>query len=912
MKEKHGEIGRTGLFYTLQVRLQAMTFLIVLLPMLLASWTALSLLRTHLVENSHARIRSSLDAASLASRHELSQVERAIMAVSLDNTVKTTLRLGIYGQLQKKLRQLVEQYGLDFLLITDGLGNVRVSPFPGRILDHDLYDHPVLFNAMLLGRTAEIRLEENQTLLHILEMRGCTIDQGPVIVMEAAFPVTIRNQVVGYALGGVMLSSHPALMARLREAAHCQRVILVAGNRTAAASPGPGPKILPGHPFPARIDYDRSGPAIVTLPTIMDAGGHAEMAAYTVLPADDDPLLALVCVASLSGLHELLANVRGAMAGIFGAGMLLAMLLAGLMSRHIAVPLHRLTQSMAAMRRDGVYAPLAIQRNDEVGTLIRGFNQMGATIEERINDLNREIGQRRLAEQKLADESERLQVILQSIGDGVMAVDREGRVLLFNRAAVEMTGWPQERAMGRRLDGLIRMVSVRTGQPVDPLRDLPGMENGNGHPLGGDLILTGRSGKTFQVTAAVAPLSGEDGEVMGAVVVVRDVSTRRMLEEEVARTRKLESVGVLAGGIAHDFNNLLTAILGNLSLARREAQGLSGLENHLAEAEKASLRARDLTRQLLTFSRGGAPVRESVDLSTLIRDSAVFVARGSRVQPEFVLAENLWPALVDRGQIGQVIDNLVLNGIQAMPQGGRLIIGAVNVEVRPDSSLPLAPGRYVRITVRDHGTGIAPEDREKIFDPYFTTKQAGNGLGLAICHSIVNRHGGHIGFRSSPVLGTVFSVYLPADEAESMEETDQRPEDENGEGAVGSSRILLMDDEAMIRRVSASMLETLGYSVVCVADGREAVTVYREAMAGGQPFTAVILDLTVPGGMGGEEAVRELRRLDPGLRAIVSSGYSRHAVMAEYRKYGFSGVVLKPYRLNDLARVVQEVIRLGG
>jgi len=300
-------------------------------------------------------------------------------------------------------------------------------------------------------------------------------------------------------------------------------------------------------------------------------------------------------------------------------------------------------------------------------------------------------------------------------------------------------------------------------------------------------------------------------------------------------------------------------------------------------------------------------VKRSVDLSILIRESAIFVARGTSVQLEFAVASDLRLAVVDKGQIGQVVDNLVINGIQAMPEGGTITISAVNVEVGEQSPLALVAGRYIQISVKDRGVGIEDEVLQQIFDPYFTTKESGNGLGLSICYAIVSKHGGYIGARSIMGRGTIFDVYLPAVEQEDESERKSSVEIPLKKNQA-AGRILVMDNEEMIRMVSQSMLQALGYDVVCVKDGEEAIQVYQEFMGTDAAFDGVILDMTIPGGMGGEEAVGRLRALDPSLKAIVSSGYSRHAVMAAYQGYGFDGAVAKPYRLKDLSEVLQAVL----
>jgi two-component system cell cycle sensor histidine kinase/response regulator CckA len=385
------------------------------------------------------------------------------------------------------------------------------------------------------------------------------------------------------------------------------------------------------------------------------------------------------------------------------------------------------------------------------------------------------------------------------------------------------------------------------------------------------------------------------------------------LEQERLRAAKLESLGVLAGGIAHDFNNFLAAIMGNLSLARLSVAPGTALDEALHEAEQACQRAAGLTRQLLAFAKGGAPVKKKVWLQAGVRESAELATRGSGVQCDVYLAPDLWPVEADEGQIGQVVHNLTLNARQAMPQGGRVVVRAENVLVQRGTDgfawgLPLPDGPYVRIQVQDSGTGIAPEHLPKIFDPYFTTRAGGSGLGLAVVQGIVRRHDGHVAVHSTPGQGTTMSVYLPA--LPDSVGAALAPAREASEPAPvpGRGRILLMDDDAAVRSLVRRVLQRLGYEVAEAADGAEAVECYRQAHEAGRPFDAVIMDLTVPGRMGGLEAIRHLRELDPAVRAIVSSGYSDDPVMADYARYGFCGVLSKPYRAADLATVLAQVL----
>jgi two-component system cell cycle sensor histidine kinase/response regulator CckA len=390
-------------------------------------------------------------------------------------------------------------------------------------------------------------------------------------------------------------------------------------------------------------------------------------------------------------------------------------------------------------------------------------------------------------------------------------------------------------------------------------------------------------------------------------VIYQDITDRKHMEEERQHLAKLESVGTLAGGIAHDFNNILTAILGNISLARMTEKPESELQDMLADAEKASLRAKDLTQQLLTFAKGGAPVKKLASLTELIKDTASFALRGSNVTCRFCLPDDLWQAEIDEGQISQVLNNLVINARQSMPAGGTIEVRAENMEItgkqRLGSRLPLEPGDYIRIMVKDQGTGILEEHLPRIFDPYFTTKQTGSGLGLATSYSIVRSHCGHISIESKVGIGSTFYVYLPASRG-----TKAAPKTTEKVLPVAGGRILLMDDEASLREVAGRMLNHIGYEDVAVAsDGEEAIKLYREALKSGKPFDVVILDLTIPGGMGGKETIQKLREINPQIKAVVSSGYSDSSLMSEYQNYGFKGILAKPYTMEQMSQTLQKL-----
>ncbi|WP_457573416.1 PAS domain-containing protein [Desulfolithobacter sp.] len=515
-----------------------------------------------------------------------------------------------------------------------------------------------------------------------------------------------------------------------------------------------------------------------------------------------------------------------------------------------------------------------------------------------------DITPRKIAERALAAERERLAITLESIGDGVICTDTDGRVTLLNSMAEKLTGWTSDEAAGRPLEEVFRLVNIRTGEPCDNPVDKV-LVTGNIVGLANHSLLIGRDGKKRNIADSGAPIRDHDGTIIGVVLVFRDVTRQLQMEKELQKIQKLESIGVLAGGIAHDFNNLLVAIIGNLSLTERLVDSDSKAVELVRNAKAASLRARELTCQLLTFAKGGAPVKKTSSLADVIRESVGFVLHGEKVNCIFQIPDDLWLVDIDQGQISQVIQNLVINARDAMPDGGTVTIRCENLEEVTGENLPgVEEGPHVRITVSDTGCGIERALLERIFEPYFTTREAGSGLGLAICHSIISQHGGHITVESHQGVGSSFKIYLPA--ASSVQETEPAASDQTRTGRVGG-RVLVMDDEELVREVTRSMLEDLGYTPVTVAEGREAVQVFRQHQEAGTPFDIVIMDLTVPGGMGGREAAVEILALDPQATLVVSSGYSNDPVMADCRKYGFAAALVKPFMVHELQNLLAEL-----
>jgi signal transduction histidine kinase/CheY-like chemotaxis protein len=384
-----------------------------------------------------------------------------------------------------------------------------------------------------------------------------------------------------------------------------------------------------------------------------------------------------------------------------------------------------------------------------------------------------------------------------------------------------------------------------------------------------------------------------------------EIFEKNKMQEELLKAKKLESVSVLAGGIAHDFNNILTAIMGNINLALLYTDHDDKRHNLLTKAEKASLRAKDLTQQLLTFSRGGEPVKRLASIEEVIRDSAGFVLRGSKVRCDYHFAEGLLPVEIDSGQISQVIQNIIINASHAMPDGGVIDVTCENCFETPEDVILSQSAFHIKIAIQDRGIGIPPTLIDKIFDPYFSTKREGNGLGLAICHSIVSKHNGQISAESVQGVGSTFTIYLPALKGKQLAGKKEKEVIRTRD----SGKVLVMDDEEMIRDIALEMLSYLGFQVVLANDGAEAIEVYQKNLAaGGKPFDIVIMDLTIPGGMGGSKAIKKILTLNPQAKVIVSSGYSNDPVMANYMDHGFSGVITKPFKINELSEAIHKVL----
>lgn len=518
--------------------------------------------------------------------------------------------------------------------------------------------------------------------------------------------------------------------------------------------------------------------------------------------------------------------------------------------------------------------------------------------------VTRDVTERKMAQNELAEEKERLAVTLRSIGDGVIVTDTGGAITLINRVAEELTGWHGEEAMGRPLPVVFNIINEGTRLPCkSPVDDV--LDRGLIVGLANHTALIRRDGTEIIIADSAAPIRDRCSNIIGVVLVFRDITARYRMDAEMQKMQKLESLGVLAGGLAHDFNNLLTGIMGNISIVKMHIDPDHTDYARLSAADKAVERATDLTQQLLTFAKGGAPIKKAISIAQLARESVEFALSGSSIGCNYTIPDDLWNAEVDSGQLAQVFNNLSINAIHAMPEGGMVSVSMENVTL-PVNMVPTLPaGDYLKIVYSDSGTGIPEEHLPKIFDPYFTTKQSGSGLGLATVFSIIRKHDGHITVESGVGAGTRFTIYLPA-----TKDTGGSRSSIKDSLNVGHGKVLVMDDEDLVRNVAGEMLAALGYNVLFAEDGEKAISMYKEAFGEKNPFDAVIMDLTIPGGMGGREAVWKILEIDPEAKVIASSGYSTDPVMSEYRKYGFSGVMTKPYRIEQMSETIAGVMSL--
>lgn len=483
------------------------------------------------------------------------------------------------------------------------------------------------------------------------------------------------------------------------------------------------------------------------------------------------------------------------------------------------------------------------------------------------------------------------EVILDSMMEGILEIVSDERIVYANPMAISIIGMPEESLLGSRLTDLLEVSDRGRIRSLLGAQGMPPLSTQEHRPV----HLNGR-----QVLIKIRPVTDKFSKT---VVMMHDVTERLRIETQLQQAQKLEAIGTLAGGIAHDFNNILTAIMGNISLAMAYLKDENKATEKLSAAEQAALRAKDLTQQLLPFSKGGAPIKRATSVGAAVHEVCRAASVGTGVHCSLSVAEDLWPAEVDVLQFRQALQNLLSHAVQGIRQNGAVFASAANTIVEPRSSLPLRPGRYVRIRIQNEGEGIPPEHIDRIFDPYFSTCDTQGGLGLATAYSVINNHGGAITVESRLKVGTTFEVYVPA-----MDHPVADPSPPVPTSSSVPRSILVMDDEPVIRNVVADMLTHLGYSFALAGDGTEAIALYQDAMSAGRTFDGVIMDLTVEGGMGGKEAIQYLRGIDPNVKAVVSSGYSHDPIMSHFQEHGFCGVLDKPYKLSDLSHVLNNLL----
>ena len=929
----------TTIFYSLRSKIFIVTLLIVLIPLIFSylffyDWIndythriINNLLCTHLTVNEHCFI------------NHLDRLQSLTRAISVDNTIKMTLRLRVLAQLRKYLNQLRLKNQIPFLMLVDADGTLCAIS-PDILKTNCALKHPLVQSALNGIALAGPLRETNKVLLRSF---GVDVDrQKKILALEASFPVKVMDKIIGVVLAAIPISGNENLVQLMQSHAGVDAIAIVMDNKVVASTLSDTyqrdlegflnsylKKMSRLQPvvtsnsrsavFSRKNKFYVADSLIAERKNLIFADGTCRINIFRFISNDAtidfdcsfrqllDPFYSPVGKVIMMIDHQknyiILSRMANLMTAVLAGAFVLVVVLAFFVSRVISGPVSNLVRAVENFKEGDLDVRVEVKRADEIGQLAQGFNSMAQRISDHVSDLHDEIVARIQIEKRLAREKELLSVTLRSIGDGVISTDSKGRVVLMNKTAEKLTGWKEQEAVGRDLTEVFPIVNGTTREPMEnPVNKV--LDTGDVVELANNTVLLARDGKEKLIADSAAPVLDSQNRILGVVLVFRDVTEKYRLEEELARAYKLESLGVLAGGIAHDFNNLLTGIMGNLSLAKKLAGENLKVTERLDAAEKAAVRARDLAGQLLTFARGGAPVKQLADIKKLIQETAGFALTGTSVRCELEFEDDLWAAEVDYGQISQVINNLIINARDAMPEGGIITVKCENCVFSEDVNLPLKPGKYLKIIVADQGHGIPERYLSRIFEPYFTRKKGGHGLGLSIVYSIIKRHEGHISVASKEGYGTTFTIYLPAtdEKIEQKETSSVHPALQQG------GRVLVMDDDELVGDIAVEALEELGFEADLARDGTEAIELYKKAMQAGSPYLAVIMDITIPGGMGGKEAIKYLKEIDPQVKAIVSSGYANDPVMAQYKDYGFAGVLAKPYTLEALEDVLMTVL----
>lgn len=881
--------------YSLRARIIMAIFLVALLAMLLAGVMSSRNLKQEIDQAVSREIKATLSTCELFFSNQANLLEAKTRNMAIDNTLRTTLRFGVLPQLNEYLLTLRQYHNLDFIQIFSPEGLLLASSPTTSRLDKN---HPLLRRALRGENATAFQnkvASESPNPVKIIPQRN----PAPLLRLESAAPLKVRDQTIGILLCGFALNQNQHIMQELIEIAGSDALALVAGHQVICHNRA---EICGNHSLESLIDYADPDTLVISKgPLYCPAfGKHFNYGYFFLYNGDHQRLGALISLTDADRKTEKINQAMVSMLIIFGGSLLPALILALILANSIARPLEKLSQATVNLAKGELQTRVSLGRQDEIGNLGKAFNLMAARISDQVENLNHEIIARRDTENELAMEKERLRVTLESIADGVITVDNQDQIVFMNAAAKEILQLPQADTFGNQLDRVLPLADPHSPHSEEPAIGFPEKQRKNSREA---KIQIG--GREIIISYATSTIVNQD-QATGKVVVFRDITEKTALQNELMKTQKLESLSILAGGLAHDFNNLLTAIMGNISLALISNEQLpKKTMEMLKSAETASLRAREITRQLMAFARGGDPVKEIASVEEIIRESAEFCLRGSNCRCVFDFPESLPHCEIDKGQFSQVINNLIINASHAMTNGGLIHI-SLTVPALGDRLPPiLLPGDYLKITVSDQGHGIPDTIREKIFDPFFTTKKKGSGLGLASSYSIIRSHNGYIGIASSSSRGTTFEIYLPASHkrADKDEKTPVRIHQ-------GAGRILLLDDEELICQATGDILRHLGYETDTVTDGEEAVRAFERAKNEGRPYDLLIFDLTIPGGISGSEALKQILARNPEARAVVSSGYANSPVMANYRDYGFIDRISKPYTAGRISEVLDRC--LGG
>jgi PAS domain S-box-containing protein len=508
---------------------------------------------------------------------------------------------------------------------------------------------------------------------------------------------------------------------------------------------------------------------------------------------------------------------------------------------------------------------------------------------------------RNRAEETIREREEHLRAINSAAANAIIVIDSNKKVLHWNPAAEKLFHYTSEEVKDKPITAIIAPPKHQsTFTKISKKFNIPEKDITGSKTI--ELFGYKKDGTEFPVEVSFSAFKSRDH--WHTVGIIRDISARKKMEREVLQAQKFESLGGLASGIAHDFNNLLTAITGNINLVRRITNPKDENYELLESAEKAAIRAKSLSQQLLIFSKRGNPVRKTTSITPLVKDSADFALHGSIISCSINIQDDLWLVDIDTGQMSQVIQSLIMNGKEAISGSGAIEISCHNVS---DINLPNFPapiiGNFIQLRIHDTGCGISQKDLPKIFDPYYSTKTNGRGLGLSIVYSIIQKHDGHITVQSEPGLGTTVTIFLPAslDQHQRTTNNDENLQDRH-------YQIMVIDGEEMLLNIARRMLVHLGHECICVKNSMEAIEIYKHLWKTGSPVDGVIVDLTIPGGMGGKETAGAIYDINPEAKIIVSSGYTNDPVMNDYDEYGFCAAIAKPFDMAELKNTLNSVM----